>query len=143
MIEITTHSPQETRKVGQAIASLLAGGEVIALTGPLGSGKTVLVKGIAAGLMIRQKVLSPSFLLLRPYPFHLASQKRTLYHFDLYRLKEMSELIEVGLSEILGNRNNVVVVEWAEKAKRLLPSTALKIKMKYGRTRHERIIELK
>jgi len=110
--EITSHNQSETFDLGQDLGRELSGGEIILLNGPLGAGKTMLVKGIASALGIDQEdVTSPSFTLVNPHPGRLL-----LYHIDLYRLDEgASAAHAVDLDEILTDESAVVIIEWAER----------------------------
>ncbi len=105
-------SERETFDFGVRVGALLAGGEILLLSGPLGAGKTVLVKGIAHALDIDEEdVTSPSFTLVNPHHGTLL-----LYHIDLYRLDEgASAAHAVDLDEILTDENAVVIIEWAER----------------------------
>jgi tRNA threonylcarbamoyladenosine biosynthesis protein TsaE len=102
-------SLDETIECGRRIGSGLGGGEVIVLSGRLGSGKTVLAKGVAAGLGVRDVVTSPSFAILNVYRGRL-----DLYHFDFYRLDDPSEMAEM-LEDYAYRREGVSLVEWGEK----------------------------
>jgi len=99
------------------------GGEVLALTGNLGSGKTTFIQGLAEGLGVSTRVISPTFILLRKYSLG----EKSFYHVDLYRLETgvEKEVVNLGLSDIWGRKDNIVAVEWAEKVKRLIPKSAL------------------
>ena len=105
-------SPEETFNYGHRIGSRLEGGEILLLSGPLGAGKTILVKGICAALGIdEEEVTSPSFTLVNPY-----SGRLQLYHIDLYRLDEgASAAHAVDLDELLADERAVIVIEWAER----------------------------
>jgi tRNA threonylcarbamoyladenosine biosynthesis protein TsaE len=104
-----THSAEETEHVGARLGRRLRGGEVILLFGPLGAGKTQLVRGIAAGLGLDPGLVSsPSYALINEY-----AGRRTLYHVDLYRLSA-ADLPDLGLEDLYG-RGCVVVIEWAER----------------------------
>jgi len=110
--EVISSNQSETFDLGADLGRELRGGEIILLNGPLGAGKTMLVKGIAAALGIDQEdVTSPSFTLVNPHPGRLL-----LYHIDLYRLDEgASAAHAVDLDEILTDENAVVIIEWAER----------------------------
>lgn len=110
-------SPEDTVKLGGKIGKRLKPGSIVALKGELASGKTVLTKGIAAGLGVSRAgyVNSPTFLILKEY-----KGKMPLYHFDLYRLDGLKDLATVGYEEYLFG-NGVCVIEWADKIKGLLP----------------------
>jgi len=110
--EVISHNEVETFDLGERLGRELRGGEIILLNGPLGAGKTMLVKGIASALGIdREDVTSPSFTLVNPHPGRLL-----LYHIDLYRLDEgASAAHAVDLDEILTDENAVVIIEWGER----------------------------
>ena len=110
--EFVSHSPQETFEFGLKIGQKLSGGEVLLFSGPLGTGKTLAVKGIAHALGVDEDdVSSPSFTLVNPYEGRLR-----MYHIDLYRLDEgASAAHAVDLDELLSNEHAVIVIEWAER----------------------------
>jgi tRNA threonylcarbamoyladenosine biosynthesis protein TsaE len=110
--EWLSHNERETFDLGERIGEKLSGGEILLLSGPLGAGKTVLVKGVAHALGIdEQDVTSPSFTLVNPHRGRLR-----LYHIDLYRLDEgASAAHAVDLGEILADEDAVVIIEWAER----------------------------
>jgi tRNA threonylcarbamoyladenosine biosynthesis protein TsaE len=114
---IITESDQETIQLGKNLGSLLREGDVVALVGELGSGKTWMTKGIASGLGIdpRTVVTSPSFSIVNEYPGRV-----TLYHMDVYRLEKFSEVLSAGLEEYL-HSGGVVVLEWANRWPEILP----------------------
>ena len=123
--EFVSSSPEETFNYGRQLGVRLAGGEILLLSGPLGAGKTMLVKGICTALGIAEdEVTSPSFTLVNPY-----SGRLHLYHIDLYRLDEgASAAHAVDLDELLANENAVIVIEWAERLGRYpLPDTVWRI----------------
>ena len=109
--DIVTHSPEETLAFGRELASLLTPPCLVLLEGELGSGKTVLTKGIAAGLgaASESEVNSPTFALIHEY-----KGERKVYHIDLYRIESARELATLGLEEMLGERATMIV-EWGEK----------------------------
>ncbi|MFW6139046.1 MAG: tRNA (adenosine(37)-N6)-threonylcarbamoyltransferase complex ATPase subunit type 1 TsaE [Spirochaetota bacterium] len=108
-IEYKTYSYNQTIDCGRELAGTLKGGEVVILTGELGSGKTVFTKGIAQGLGIDDIVTSPSFTIMSHYRGEL-----DLYHFDFYRLYDASEIDEL-LEDYLYREDGVVVIEWGEE----------------------------
>jgi tRNA threonylcarbamoyladenosine biosynthesis protein TsaE len=118
------YSPAETHELGRTLGEAAAAGDVIAISGELGSGKTVLAQGIAAGLGVAEEVGSPTFLLLREY----GSGRLPLYHFDVYRLGSSRELDELGFDEYVDGPG-LVLVEWAEKAAALLPPACLRVRL--------------
>ena len=110
--EFVSNSPDQTFNLGHQLGSRLEGGEILLLSGPLGAGKTIFVKGICAALGIDEEdVTSPSFTLVNPYAGRLP-----LYHLDLYRLDEgASAAHAVDLDDLLADERSVIVIEWAER----------------------------
>ncbi|MBN1211826.1 MAG: tRNA (adenosine(37)-N6)-threonylcarbamoyltransferase complex ATPase subunit type 1 TsaE [candidate division Zixibacteria bacterium] len=122
---MVSHSEKQTIALAHKLAPSFQRGDVISLNGSLGAGKTVFVRGLAAALKIDEaEVSSPSFTFVNEYPGELP-----LYHFDLYRIKDPSELYEIGWDEYLG-REGLVVVEWGEKAADMLPERYYQIDFK-------------
>lgn len=120
---LVSNSAEQTIEEGRKLAAILKAGDILVLTGPLGAGKTCLIKGIALGLGIKEDdVKSPSFTLVNEYyggtvPF---------YHLDLYRMKEVSELYNIGWDDYL-MRNGIVAIEWGEKAQAFIPKERIEI----------------
>lgn len=114
-------SPEETKKIANKFAQEILKNRrpcVISLSGELGSGKTTFVQGFAEGLGIREKIISPTFVLVREHK--IPGTTRILYHVDLYRLDTEKDFQGLGLKEILNDPKNIVLIEWAEKIKSLL-----------------------
>ena len=137
-----THAAVETQRVGEALGVALRGdwaglhaAAVLALAGPLGSGKTCLVQGLARGLGLSGAVRSPTFTLI-----HEHRGPVPLSHVDLYRL-EASELEGLGLEEII-DRPGVVAIEWAERAAGVLPPEHLLIEFAFGQGESDRCLRL-
>ena len=124
-LELISHSPEQTQKLGMRIGELALPGDVFLLVGDLGAGKTCLTQGVAWGLDIKEYTMSPSFVIVRELYGRLP-----LYHIDLYRLDRIEESMELGLDEYLYGRG-VCVVEWAEKALSILPAEHLLIEIGY------------
>jgi len=127
MATIISHSPGETWRAGHAAAARLRPGDVLALVGDLGAGKTQWVKGLAAGLGSAAPVTSPTFTLIHEYP----GARLPLYHIDCYRLEGPGELLAIGLDDYLDGRG-VLVIEWADKFPNLLPTAARWVRFKIG-----------
>jgi len=119
---VETHSVSETEALGERLAKCLRAGAVVALYGDLGAGKTALVRGMARGLDISESVSSPTFTLVNEYPGDPA-----LFHFDMYRLKDSSELYGIGWEDYL-DRNGICVVEWSERVADAIPSDAVTLR---------------
>ena len=122
--KIITSSPEETKKLGEKIAQSFYPGQVVAMFGPLGSGKTCLTQGICSGLGVKDFVVSPSFVLINEY-----QGKYKVYHIDLFRLEKLSEIINLGYEEYFYG-DGICIVEWAEKASALLPEKRMDIHLK-------------
>lgn len=118
---IVSKSPEETMAFAARFALKLKPGSVLCLEGPLGSGKTTFIKGLAQGLGVKRpdQVKSPTFVLMHVYP-----SKIPLYHFDCYRLDSIEELENIGFEEFVTDPKAISCVEWAEKAGGLIPPHA-------------------
>lgn len=132
--EIITKNSNQTKKIGERLAKkIMKNGiektaVVLALRGELGSGKTTFLQGFAKGLKIKNKITSPTFVIYKKF---LISGSRNFYHFDLYRLQEVKEILELGFKEIILNPKNIVAIEWPERVKKNLPKSALIIKLEF------------
>ncbi len=133
---ITSVSSDETKKIAELLGqSILQGGNgpfIIALEGDLGAGKTTFIKGLARGLGLRRKMVSPTFLMARRY--RLRSNPRgfeNLYHVDAYRMRTARDLEVTGVAEALRGATNIVAIEWADLVKKYLPQRTLWITMQH------------
>ncbi|MBM4436565.1 MAG: tRNA (adenosine(37)-N6)-threonylcarbamoyltransferase complex ATPase subunit type 1 TsaE [Actinobacteria bacterium] len=133
-VTVMAESPDATRAVGRALGTQLRDGDVVLLQGPLGAGKTVLVKGIADGLGLPDDITSPTYTIVRAHP----GGRLPLTHVDLFRLSGPAELDGIDWDGILA-RPGVVVVEWPERAHGRLPSTYLLAIVAYHSERVRRI----
>jgi len=125
---------QETQELGKKFASTLMGGEILALYGDLGSGKTTFVQGLAKGLGIDKQIISPTFIIMRTYDLGNREQgigNRNFYHVDLYRISTEEDVQSLGLLELLNQPENVVVIEWPDKIENLLPEKRVNIYFEY------------
>lgn len=122
---LKTKSSAQTIKLGKAIGRLLGPGQVVALMGDLGAGKTTLTKGLSSGLGVEDPstVMSPSFVLIREYEGRLP-----VYHFDLYRLDNLDQVEGLGYEEYFYGQG-LTIIEWADKIKDLLPEEYLSIEL--------------
>ncbi len=137
-LDIISHSAAQTQRLGVRLGELVQGGELILLNGQLGTGKTTFTQGLAQGMGIAENINSPTFTLLKEYPGRprpgwqpgvQQSIGPALYHFDLYRLDNPEEILDLGFEDYFYS-NGVCVVEWAEKADLLWPTESLHIRMK-------------
>lgn len=134
--EIISDSANETFKLGIELGEASKPGSIFALYGELGTGKTVIAKGIAKGMGIKEDVTSPTFLLLEEY-----ISKKTLYHFDLYRIEAAHEFDELNFEDYWAGEG-VSVIEWAEKAGDRIPADSIKIYLKWiDESRRKIVIE--
>ena len=93
---------------------------VIGLIGDLGSGKTTFCQGLAKGLGVKEKILSPTFVIFRKFKIQNSNFK-IFYHFDCYRIEKPKEILKLGFKKIIAQPENIVVIEWAERIKKVLP----------------------
>lgn len=143
---ITTKSAEETQTFAQEFASSLKSEEVLLLYGNLGAGKTTFMQGFAKGLGIEQRIISPTFVIVRKYEFSFSSRMNmrdiseknkisqqvqnditSLYHIDLYRTESDADLESIGIQEILEDKNVIVAIEWPEKLGKYLPKKRIEI----------------
>ena len=135
-IAITTNHPDDTLGLGEELGKLLRPGDVVALFGDLGAGKTTLTKGIAAGMGVAADVHSPTFTLIHEHPGRVP-----LYHVDLYRLEREEEVADIGIEEYV-HGDGVTVIEWADRMRSLLPEDRLDVTMRIvGDCRREMTFE--
>ena len=138
--EVIIQSAEEMQKVGKYLSNeilkeILENKKaiVIGLEGDLGSGKTTFVQGIAKGLGIKGKITSPTFVIMREYDF--------LYHIDCYRIQS-EDLLELDFKEIIKQPGNIIVIEWAERVKKILPKDTIWMKFEYlGKDKRKIIYE--
>jgi len=123
--QLITQSASQTRGLGRALGDTLAPGDVVAITGPLGVGKTVFVQGLADALGVNDAVTSPTFTIINEY-----SGRLPLHHLDLYRLKSSDEFVWLDFEEKL-NGTGVSVIEWGERAGKELPERAFRVAMEF------------
>lgn len=154
---VVTDSANQTQKVAFDFSKRLRGGEILALFGDLGSGKTTFIQGLAQGLGIKKRIISPTFVLVRQYPIpprppaqaqalRARPKPYTLYprpyvfcHIDLYRLGEIKEIENLGIEEIFSDKNAIVAIEWADRLGKNLPKRAIRIYFEHIRANQRRI----
>lgn len=116
------------QKLAQSLAAQLKGGEILALVGPLGSGKTAFTKYLGKELKVKKTLTSPTFTLMHGYKARLKNGRPIeLLHLDLYRTKNFREVKALGLQDLWGNNQYITVIEWANKIKRSLPAKKIMI----------------
>ena len=168
-----TKNPAQTKKAGETLATELlkkakgekrtkfslskeiltphhvfGGGQkgalIIGLEGDLGGGKTTFLQGFAKGLEIKEKILSPTFVIMRRFKIRVNSRSNlckfaNFYHIDCYRIKKPEEILDLGFREIISNPRNIVAIEWAEKIKKILPKDAIWVNFEFINKKNRRI----
>ena len=110
---------------------------IVSLAGDLGSGKTTFVQGFADGAGVKEKILSPTFNIIKK--FNICNSKfKNFYHIDAYRLNSPQELLDLGLADLIKNPQNIILIEWADKVMGVLPSETIFIKFFHGKIENER-----
>lgn len=123
-MKILSHSEEQTRQIGESLAGMLPVPAVVGLVGTLGAGKTRLIQGIARGCGVRDaEVISPTFVLIHEYPGRIP-----VFHFDVYRLSDPGEFLELGPEEYF-QRPGISVIEWADRVAAFLPEDHLQISL--------------
>ncbi|MBU2101438.1 tRNA (adenosine(37)-N6)-threonylcarbamoyltransferase complex ATPase subunit type 1 TsaE [Patescibacteria group bacterium] len=142
---LETNNDKDTKRLAKALAEELTrlkggGSVVLGLVGELGSGKTTFTQGLLKALGVKKRVLSPTFVIQKRFKLLQDTGFKNAYHIDAYRIEE-KDLIDLGWKEILLEKN-IVVVEWADRVKKVLPKETIWIKFNYGGKEHERKITI-
>jgi len=137
-----TYNTQQTIEYARKFAKKLRGGEVVGLIGELGSGKTTFVKGLAEGLKVVENITSPTFVILKSYPAEIEDRNIEFVHVDAYRIENIDDIKSVGIEDFLNRRDVIIIVEWAEKIKKILPKKTIYINFKH-KSEKEREISIK
>ncbi|MCC6475611.1 tRNA (adenosine(37)-N6)-threonylcarbamoyltransferase complex ATPase subunit type 1 TsaE [bacterium] len=132
--KLLTHSTEETEQWAERFAQRLQDGDVAALRGELGAGKTVIARGIGRGLGVREQVISPTFNYVLEYEGRLP-----LFHADLYRIDDAAQFVALGLEEYF-HRGGIFLIEWAERIESLLPKNRYDVLLELGDPGNERRI---
>jgi tRNA threonylcarbamoyladenosine biosynthesis protein TsaE len=135
-LRTTTQGAEETHALGVRVGALLRPGDVVVLDGELGTGKTVLAKGIAVALGVTEAVVSPTFTVVREY-----DAPTPLVHVDVYRLDHLQELHDLGFDELVGGEA-VTVVEWGDRVSGALPADRLRVLLELGESDDDRIVSI-
>ena len=160
--EYLTISPNQTKKLGETLAKEILKtqpkklAQILGLEGDLGGGKTTFLQGLARGLGIKQKILSPTFILMRKYQLttnnkQLTTKNRRLrvvscklksyfYHIDCYRIKKPKEILDLGFKEIISNPKNIVAIEWSDHVRKIIPEDSLIIKFELANKNKRKIV---
>jgi len=149
--EILSRSPSQTKKIGQFLAKETLKTKtkralILGLVGDLGGGKTTFLQGFAKGLGIKEKILSPTFILMKKFKIRVDSCSNScrfvyFYHIDCYRIEKPKEILDLGFKEIVSDPKNIVAIEWADRIKKFLPKKILILKFDFI-NRNQREIEI-
>lgn len=123
-MEFLSKSEQDTIKFASKLCESFKGGEVLLLNGDLGAGKTVFAKGLAVGLGNQGVITSPTFTIMNMYKGRL-----NFYHFDMYRIEDESELVELGFGEYIGAKDSICAIEWSSRVPSLLPKDCITVEI--------------
>lgn len=138
-----THNDKETKILGKNMGLELRKKKkavIFALIGNLGAGKTTFLQGFAKGLGIKEKVLSPSFVIIKKFKIKIPkSGINFFYHLDCYRIKKIKEILELGFKKIITDPQNIVAIEWPEKIQKLLPKKTIWIFFEIGKQNKRKI----
>jgi len=135
-VKYLTTTPRQTKKLGEILAKevlktkLKKRALIIGLEGDLGGGKTTFLQGFAKGLGIKEKILSPTFIILRKFLIS-KSQLLNFFHIDCYRISKPKEILDLGFEGIISNSKNIVTIEWAERIQKILPRETIIIKFEF------------
>ncbi len=131
-----TISPNQTKKLGEILAKEILSSRfdkkafILGLEGDLGGGKTTFLQGFARGLAIKQKITSPTFVILKKFEIQL-SKFEFFYHIDCYRIEKPKEILELGFKVIISNPRNIVAIEWADRIRKILSEDTLTLKFEF------------
>jgi len=140
MKTVCTQSFQETQKLGKELVKNLIPGQVICLSGELGTGKTTFAQGLLEGLGVEGPYTSPTFLIMKKYESKAESQKsKAIYHIDAYRVSD-KDILNLGWEEIISDPDNLIVVEWAERIKKIIPKNAQWINFTWEKKEKRKIV---
>lgn len=136
--EQITKSAYETNRLGRSLAEKLTRRKgnkalILGLKGDLGGGKTTFLQGFAKGLKIKQKILSPTFVIMKRYQLtnYPIGKLSNFYHFDCYRIRKPKEILDLGFKKIISDPKNIVTIEWAERIKKILPKNTTWINFEF------------
>ena len=148
--QITTKDPDETKEFAKMLLREWLevnknknSNWLVCLYGGLGGGKTTFVQGLAEGLLVKEMVSSPTFLIMKKYNSSKKTNKKyNLYHFDCYRISDYKEILDLGWEEIINGENNIIVIEWPEEIEEILPKKRLNLKFELVDENTRKIVPL-
>jgi len=139
-IKILSKNPAQTKKIGEILAREISEPKtlfqkkavIIGLKGDLGGGKTTFLQGFAKGLGLKEKITSPTFVIMRKFPIlNPKSRFKNFYHIDCYRIKKPKEILDLGLKKIISDPQNIMAFEWADRIKKILPRETISISLEF------------
>jgi len=147
-VKYLTTAPRQTKKLGEILAKEVLrtkvsqkGALIVGLEGDLGGGKTTFLQGLAKGLGIKEKILSPTFIIMRKFEIRNSKfetnskfkirEFQTFYHVDCYRIQKQKEILDLGFKKIISNPKNIVAIEWADRIRKILPKKAIILKFEF------------
>jgi tRNA threonylcarbamoyladenosine biosynthesis protein TsaE len=146
-LECESQSARQTKKIGELLAKEILGetkakkAKVLALKGELGGGKTTFLQGFARGIGIKEKILSPTFIIQKSFKIKKSNFK-FFYHIDCYRIQKQKEILDLDFKNTINNPQNIVAVEWADRIAKILPKNIIKINFKViDKNKREIILE--
>ena len=149
-VRIITKNSKETQKVARVLAEEITTihsdtAIVVALKGDLGAGKTTFAQGFARAFGVKENVLSPTFVLMKIYDISRAGNllHKHFIHIDCYRLTSPDDLLHLGFHDLLSDNDAVIIIEWADRVKNILPKNAIWISFEEGKKKNERVIVIK
>lgn len=131
-------SPEETLNFAKNFAKKIKPGDIIALNGNLGTGKTIFVKGICEAFDAKTNPLSPTFSIVNEYQGTF-----TIYHFDFYRIKNYAELFDIGIEDYFNEEDSISIIEWANMFNEILPIPRIEVLLEFGEIENDRLITIK
>lgn len=148
-LKLLTNSPGRTRKIGKVLAGEALETKprekalVIGLRGDLGGGKTTFLQGFAKGLRIKQRITSPTFVIIKR--FRISGRGfQNFYHIDCYRIRKPKEILELGFKEIMADPKNIVAIEWADRVKSIMPKETIWLNFEFiNKGTREIVLQLK
>lgn len=146
-MEILTKNPSQTKKTGEILAKEVLKTKfkkralIIGLEGDLGGGKTTFLQGFAKGLGIKQKILSPTFVITRKTKLKTSKSKyQNFYHIDCFRIEKPEEILDLGFKEIISDPKNIIAIEWADRIKKIIPRKIIWICFKFVNKNKRKIL---
>ena len=134
--DFISHSAEQTEDIGYELGKRLKSGDVVAMFGEMGAGKTAFARGLARGMDFDGEVSSPTFALVHEYP-----ARHMLYHFDMYRITNWDDLYSTGFFDYLES-GGVLVIEWSENIENALPNNSIRVEISKNQNENERIISI-